>query len=230
MGNSILHAGSKTQNLGNIYKNTWRTKDTFGMYSQKETPKQNKLNFYLTLRDIGRMCFEKKERFYYCQQLQVNFKNSALTEKTILKILDAYYCVYSVAEGQKRAYLQIQLSFVLKKMKLRSSVIQKVLDAERSPLTSPDKKQIKRERQKKSLEMFYQDLHHFLLKVQNKNIVVSDYLAKEFRKQGRNEEMLEKLIKAYSYKVSTKKSLQIINEKYNLGLNKKDIKYLERLW
>lgn len=234
MANSIIHVGS--QNLGSIYTDTWKSKDTFGMYRGNKNEMNNKnkndnrSHFYNAVRQVGRKCLERDQREQKSKEIKRNFKNYALHEKTILKILDAYYycCTGTQTDEQKNKRIESSLHLYLKRMKIDSRVIETVLKHEKNFKLDKGKKLSDSKQKNKNNALFYRKLHTYLLKrISDPNFEDKAFLA-ECQLRGRQKEYLMILEEAYRHKKKRNKRLKEISNLQRLSIYKKDINSLER--
>lgn len=233
MANSIIHVGK--QNLGNIYVTAGRSKDTFGMYrSNSSTRKTGKLRdkFYEDLCALGRKGLKSGKRTTQMKNLIREYKYVALTEKTIIKILDAYYdCCLGTGIGSKERSKKIKerLKDLLKRKGVRDSVITMIMAIENSKnkvLNRKYLKALKNQGKATKKDKFYSELHVYLTASVTKPVRISESLSLLCSKYQRDQNYLNRLIKAYEYKEIDKLSLKDVNEKYKMNLYKKDVQSL----
>lgn len=236
MANSIIHVGS--QNLGSIYTDTWKSKDTFGMYRGNKNEMNNKnkndkrSHFYNAVRQVGRKCLERDQREQKGKEIKRNFKNYALHEKTILKILDAYYycCAGTQTDEEKNKRIESSLHLYLKRMKIDSRVIETVLKNEKNFKLDKGKKLSDSKQKNKNNALFYRKLHTYLLRrISDPNFEDKAFLA-ECQLRGRQKEYLMILEEAYWHKKKRNKRLKEISNLQRLSIYKKDVNSLERQW
>lgn len=236
MANSIIHVGK--QNLGNIYVTAGRSKDTFGMYrSNSSTRKTGKLRdkFYEDLCALGRKGLKSGKRTTQMRNLIREYKYVALTEKTIIKILDAYYdCCLDTGIGSKERSKKIKerLKDLLKRKGVRDSVITMIMAIENSKNKVFNRKYLKAlKNQGKATkkDKFYSELHVYLTASVTKPVNISDKLSHFCSEYQRDQAYLNRLIKAYKYTTKELLTLKEVNDKYHLKLFKTDIYALDKL-
>lgn len=136
MGNSIIYARNNKSSLGTLYKRVGHNKDTFGMYrSAAATHKINKDEFIKELKKIGQIPVRtEKEQQQRAKYLIKKYKTYAFSERTIIKILEAYsHCISNwerQGEGRmkRKSYITKSLPIYLKNKKVDARAIKRVLN------------------------------------------------------------------------------------------------------
>ena len=241
MSNSIIHVGPVGQNLGALYSNAYSQKrpkkvnTTPGKAKKKKhhsSVKRTRPAFYRSMARTGRRLLDTETRKKRSHQLANSYGPCAISESSILKVLDAYYyCCKEITQPDKQK-LQIESSLknYLIRMKVDSRVIKSILEYDYIPDQRKSSKKVKVPPTSITplTNISYYELHLCLCSSKKQHYSIE--LIQELKQNHWSDQYINKLVRAYRYGKNNPTSLKNINQEYQLGIYQRDITALDKFW